>query len=168
MADDFHKSIENIILFPGSLEELNMTYNAGRSGTLYSIIPMTGSKRYVEGVIIPTEEEAMKVMKLMGSASLTTILDAKAQLGEFSEEDKRQAVSGIMDMAYATLLEVYKLMPKNFSELDIRKQAKDMGADGLIRVTYQSESRQKVDGGPITEMNLTFYMGIPVKAHLRE
>ena len=110
----------------------------------------------------------MKVMKLMGSASLTTILDAKAQLGEFSEEDKRQAVSGIMDMAYATLLEVYKLMPKNFSELDIRKQAKDMGADGLIRVTYQSESRQKVDGGPITEMNLTFYMGIPVKAHLRE
>ena len=44
MADDFHKSIENIILFPGSLEELNMTYNAGRSGTLYSIIPMTDSK----------------------------------------------------------------------------------------------------------------------------
>ncbi|MCD6226539.1 MAG: hypothetical protein J7J93_01965 [Candidatus Aenigmarchaeota archaeon] len=147
---EFHKSIEDIVLFPGSLYELNILEKVNGSGKTYELIQQKDGEKYLTGPIIPKPSELKEMIRVMQGVG--GILD-KSDLGlELGLDDlgfeldkyKMDEMAGMLEEIMITLYETPELM-----ETDIRLKAKKIGANGLVDVRLYHK-----DG---------IYMGVPVK-----
>jgi hypothetical protein len=132
---EFYKSVEDIVLYPGSIDELNKIISvSGRKGA-YELMPQQGNILYVTGVIIPTIPE---MKKGLGIAKNIT-----ESLAMFRSQDLDLGTERLEEM----MNELY-MNPAMLSS-DIRVAAKEIGANGLIH--FQLFSKEDL------------YIGVPVK-----
>ncbi len=138
----FYDETKDIVMYPGSLEELNWIKGEMCRGNPYDILRIEGSKPYVTGVIIPSPTELRELMGLLNGV--------RGGLGDLFGE----SFAEIDDTLDEVLGNMEPLMMKLFGtpamlKSDIRLKAKKMGAHGLIHVQMYSK-----DG---------LYSGVPVK-----
>lgn len=138
---EFHKSIEDIVLYPGGLDELNILEQATSSGRTYELMPQKEGVRYLTGIIIPKPSEFKERMTAMQSVTGTL---SKNNLGLALHEDGMNEMTGMLGQIMTEIYQTPELM-----NIDIRLKAKKIGADGLIH--FQLYDKDAI------------YMGIPVK-----
>jgi len=107
----FYEDVKDIVLYPGSLNELNMIEQARGDGLMYELLPQEGSVKYIIGTIIPSPSECEEIIGIMDG-----FLDDAADL-----------MNGLEEM-------VMELYGENVIDADIRMKAKKIGANGLIHV----------------------------------
>lgn len=140
---DFHKSIEDIFLYTRNLEELNK--ENPQHGLHYKTIPLEGNKRFLFGPIIYDETE------------ISNLIDVFLKL-------KENILGDVVDSGRSS---AYDVMMKYFGNpalynLDIRKKAKDIGAQGLIHVRFYGKHIMNFEEG---DFSITHYSGQPVTWH---
>ncbi|MBA3064108.1 hypothetical protein FP803_01580 [Candidatus Woesearchaeota archaeon] len=149
----FYKTVEDIVLFPGTVDELNdqeelitmrKTGMECLSKKVYKTLPQQIGIRYISGVIIPSLEKLKEI-------GLTLLSIAG---GESNIEQKVKQKGLILDFMVDKMYEIPEVQ-----QMDIRLKAKKMGANGLVHVQYEGTSNLKSDFGNIT---IQTYMGLPV------
>jgi len=152
----FYKIVEDIILFPGTLDELNQQEELIRmiktgeehfSKRVYKPLPQQGGIRYISGVIIPPIEKLREI-------GLTLLSIAG---GESNIEQKVEQKGLILDFMVDKM---YKL--QDVQKIDIRLKAKAMGANGLVHVQYEGTSSISLKSSDFGNITLQTYMGLPV------
>ena len=138
---EFYKSVEDIILYPGNLKELNRLEQINGGDKSYELMPQNNGQRYLTGTIIPGQlefEEAMTLVRITSGALSESDLDLdldNEELGVLPEMMEQMTT---------------KLYGKSeVQNLDLRLKAKKIGANGLIHIQMYNK-----DGT---------YMGVPVK-----
>jgi len=144
--DGFYKEIENVVVYPGSLDELNdeQMRNSARQFRLFS---QNEARRFIEGILIPSPgeiDEGFAVVRSLIEDPSDDELIKKVELG------LREA----MDLQYSN---------QQIQDLDIRLRAYRMHADGIIRMQYIGSS-ELVSLNPKVKLSpMKFFMGKPVK-----
>jgi len=152
----FYKNVEDIILFPGTVNELNdqeELITMGKTGKeclskkVYKTLPQQGGVRYISGVIIPSPEKLKETaLALLSIAS-----------GDSNIEQKVEKNGLILDFMVDKM---YKL--PELQKIDIRIKAKEMGANGLVHVQYEGTSNLSLKGSDFSNITLQTYMALPV------
>lgn len=133
---NFYETVEDIVLYPGTLDELNRIERRGKTGKIYDFMPQLSGQQYIIGILVPTAEEFKDFMMV-----------ARAAVGALSE-----------DLENAEILErAEELRDKLFSSpqvraQDLRVKAKKIGAQGLIHVQLYTKD--------------SLYMGVPVRQEI--
>lgn len=131
-----HKALEHIILFPGSLEELNSL------GIKYEFVPLQLGEKFLVGRITPR----------LSDLWLHMTVTSKTPESDYVESVKRPASSEQYNAVKKIVEESFLQMGLQFFERDIRHRAMVDGVDGLIHVQLYSATPQ-------------LYMGVPVKKY---
>ncbi len=150
---EFYKGIKGIVLFPGSVDELNILEEINSSDREYKLMPIKGDKKYLIGTIIPNLKEIeeqvnnlkegirIRVKAISAIGGLETSLAQEIGREAFKELGP---IGNIVESLYTE-----NIKNPAFLGMDIRLKAKEIGANGLVHVqVYDKES---------------FYMGVPVK-----
>jgi len=152
----FYKSVEDIILFPGTLDELNgqeeliRLLNKDKSipQRVYQLLPQQGGVRYISGVIIQSPEKLKEIgLTLLSIAGGGSNIEQKVEKSGF-----------ILDFMVDKMYELPKVQ-----QMDIRLKAKKMGANGLVHVQYEGTSNLSLKGSDFNSISLHTYMGLPVR-----
>jgi len=153
----FYKTVEDIILFPGTVDELNdqeeliTMRKTGRerlSKRVYETLPQQVGIRYISGVIIPPPEK----LKEIALALLSIASGSNSNI-----EQKIEKEGLILDFMVDKM---YKL--PEVQQMDIRLKAKAMGANGLVHVQYEGTSNLSLKGSDFNSISLDTYMALPV------
>ncbi len=125
----FYKKVEDIILFPGTVDELNDQEELNKSGRVYETLPQQGGVRYISGSIIQSPEKfkelALALLSIAGGGS--------------NIEQKVEKSGFILDFMVDKMYELPEVQ-----QMDIRLKAKKMGANGLVHVQYEGTSNLSV------------------------
>ena len=135
---EFYKTVEDIVLYPGTVDELNKRKDVTVSGKRYEEIPLHGGKKFITGVIIPSPSEFQELTNVMQ--------DAAEALGGMGLDVDDADVNKLTEMLEPTMKKLYGIPA--VMNMDLRLKVKEIGANGLVCVQlYNKEDR---------------YMGIPV------
>ena len=153
----FYKTVEDIILFPGTVDELNdqeelirLECKTGKEyqyKRVYETLPQQVGIRYISGVIIPSLEK----LKEIGLTLLSIAGD------ESNIEQKVKQKDLILDFMIDKMYELPEVQ-----QMDIRLKAKAMGANGLVHVQYEGTSSISLKSSDFSNISLQTYMGLPV------
>jgi len=135
----FYKDIKGIVLYPGTLDELNRTERISGRDRVYELMPQKGSIMYITGVIIPSPSEVKEIFGLVRNVGMAF---AKPDSLGLPEDDVEEQVDGLENMLAALIGN------REMINMDIRLRAKKIGANGLIHVHLYSKEGS--------------HMGIPV------
>jgi len=138
----FYKSVEDIVLYPGDLNGLNLQEQVNGSGRVYELMPQKDAIKYIKGSIIPKPSELKEMVAAVQGAS-GKLDKLCSNLG--LDEDTLGDMSGMM--LEQMLLEAFEA--PEFQNTDLRLKAKEAGADGLVHFQLYNTNDQ--------------YMGVPVK-----
>ena len=144
--NEFYDQVKDIVVFPGSVSELNDMMKS--EGKQYKLMPVKGPKKYLTGALLPTKDEMKSLI-----AEKLGALDAFQQSNAANELfDGELPDLGDISVARKLITSIFSELLNNptYVNMDIRVKAKQMGADGLVRVQ------------PDTSKDT--YLGVPVKA----
>ncbi len=144
----FFKTVDDIVLHQGSLDELNRQEEINGSGRTYDLMPMKSGVRYLTGIIIPKPEEVKEILAVNFSRIEPNT----------SDEEADEAAEYVFELAKETLYEVPRAQ-----KFDLRMVAKEFGANGLIRLQLDTESKLELKDSKYSSLNLTTYQGTPVR-----
>ena len=147
--DEFYKTIDDIFLYTGNLEELNQTpYKRNH----FRRMPLKSSRQFLHGVIIPTEQEVREQVGTLASIVYNEAFDDGTT---YEQEDLDEFIEVIFEGFFKN---------EEFQNMDIRMKAKKIGANGLIHVQYYAESRLQSEYSPMfANTKFWLYSGVPVK-----
>ena len=145
----FFKTVDDIVLYQGSLDELNRQEEINQSGKIYDFMPMKGSIRYLTGVIIPKPEEMEQIL----AVNLSRV---KPKLSKTEIDEAEKYLFGIgKETTYESPM---------VQKFDLRMAAKKFGANGLIRLQKDnSENKLGLRDSKYSGLTLVTYWGTPVK-----
>ncbi len=150
--EKFYKSIESIVLFPGSLAELNKQEKARDSGIIYGFLPKK-SPRYIRGTLFPTRKDfetyahAASVIDKLLQNDIATGMKQKLQvyMGPLIFEADQ-----LGSLTEKNIEDTLKMYPQDLLDLDVRLQAKKIGAQGLVYL--QLVDTQIYQGMPVRQI----------------
>ncbi len=132
----FYNKVEKIVLFPGSLDELNQREECKRRRNLYEFFP---NDTLLSGIVIPSERD------------INEFTNALLQVAGEEEQN-------FSDLMWNNFYFHDKLL-----NLDLRIKANKMGANGLIRYQYLNKSEINLNDSRMKSVSFDIYMGVPVK-----
>lgn len=144
--EKFYRDVCDVFLFPGSLDELNSGYNE-----IYEVLPLESQSLYVSGIVIPTQEDIVRHDRALFALSMRrSFID-----------DEEDVDLGLETFLQQMLYEYYE--NEEFQKYDIRYRAQEVGAQGIIRLQYESTSNvaNQYDEGDI--FSFQKMMGVPVR-----
>jgi hypothetical protein len=162
--NEFSKSVEDIVLYPGNLAELNQM-----GEQKYSIMPLEGSQKYLIGIFIP--DLATYLNEMASPLKALMYLGLKAHeptLLEASPEEADEAMNQLLEEMSGNMKPMVDLLGNFFLQMwedDIRTKAKKLGASGLIHFSYMTENtvnftESLIEG--ISSFKYPCYAGVPV------
>ncbi|MBI4919020.1 hypothetical protein HY837_03760 [archaeon] len=143
--NEFYKQVDGIVMFPGSVEELNRLEFSKKSGRSYSIVPLEGNRTFFTGVIVPSKEELREMICVMKGVAVG-FAALRGEEAASAQKELEEEIESELEPVLHQLLGSPALM-----DLDLRLKAKKLGADGVVHVQMYNK-----DG---------MYFGVPVKQH---
>ncbi len=112
--EEFYKAVKDVVLFPGSLDELNSLEKLCGSGKAYELLPAFDKKaeKYTKGVFVPSIEDIKSYYDMLNKTHKVVCTQ-----------------DGLIEMVKYWITERYGIL--NYINLDIRIKALEIGADGL-------------------------------------
>ena len=119
----FYKQVEKIVLYPGSVDDLNRMEKLTNSGKHYNLVPIKGSTKYLTGPIIPGPNQFKELIDTI----------------QFEADDELKITASTQKLAFTQKLE--ELVMQTYGDLDIRMKAQEIGAHGLVHVQLYNKER---------------------------
>jgi len=135
----FYKTIDDIVLYPGSVKELNDRERKKNSGKTFEEIPLNHGKKYIEGIVLP-EMSSVK-------ETVTTVIKVTSPKNE----------------EYAEIIHMLSEIYSGVTGLDLRIKAKKLKADGFVHLQYVGQSSLNLRDSKFGEIVLAQYIGVPVR-----
>jgi len=135
----FYKTIDDIVLYPGSVKELNDRERKKNSGKTFEEIPLNHGKKYIEGIVLP-EMSSVK-------ETVTTVIKVTSPKNE----------------EYAEIIHMLSEIYSGITGLDLRIKAKKLKADGFVHLQYVGQSSLNLRDSKFGEIVLAQYIGVPVR-----
>ena len=150
---EFQEKVKDIIIYPGSLNELNEIERLKNSNREYELMALETPSYFIKGTLV--EGLGDKIFPLLNFAlkqyiGLSPELDKEERqfVEEISEEKTLKGIIEILNSSKET-----EIIKKIIIDLEIRVSAKELGADGIIHFQFLHRSGD----------DLEQYMGVPVK-----
>jgi hypothetical protein len=156
----FYQKVKDVLLFPGTLDELNRQEEINKSGRVYDLVKDTQSARYVRGLLVPGWSETEAFMRSM------LMVAVEANMDEFEREEYNpQETESELEELIGPLKEIFdkvRCSPYMLKH-DIRLKAREMKANGIIHFKYECENSVDLKDNAISSIKYNFYTGVPVR-----
>lgn len=150
--NEFYKQVEGIIIFPGSVDDLNRVEEKAVSGNKYELFPVTGGNKFISGVIVPSKEELKAQLAVM-SGIFAGIAELQGEEAEGAKKELDEMLESQLEPFLHKMLGSPALM-----SLDLRLKAKQLGADGIVHVQMYDKNGRHF-GVPVKLVNEPEYLG---------